>query len=362
MRLGVISLGGTTSQWIAQKALKYFNISDMIDIKQIFIETTSKRQEVYYNKKPLDHYDCIYIRGSFKYNLLQTAITTVLQEQCYLPLKAQSFNYCHNKFSTLLALHKKNIPIPTTHYAPNVEVAKKILENVNYPIIIKIPMGTQGKGVMFADSIASAKSVLDAMEIFKQPFLIQEYIETGATDTRAIVVGNKVIAAMKRRAIGNELRANIHMGGSGKKYELDFETERIAIETAKAVGAEICGVDILEGNKKVVIEVNTSPGLKGISATTDKDLANSIAKYLYTNAREFAEKQKKATYSNIIGSLAPAVNHPKEIITNLDIRAGKIKLPAGLSQIAGFNNNQEIYIKAQKGKIEIKEYNIKGGN
>lgn len=360
MKLGLISLNGTSSQWIADKAKDYFDIVDMINLKKIFTRTTVNGQEIFYNNQLLPDYDCVYIRGSFRYGLLQTAISTVLKDKTYIPLQPQSFNYCHNKFSTLLALHNKRIPIPTTHYAPNVDIAKKILEDVNYPIIIKIPEGTQGKGVMFADSIASARSVLDTLEIFKQPYLIQEYIETGATDTRAIVIGGKICATMRRKAINNEIRSNIHMGGIGENYELDKKTEEIVIKTAKAVGAEICGVDILEGTKTAVIEVNTSPGLKGITKATNKDVAGQIAKYLFEQTKIKTEKFQKKEYSNIIGSLTQEIHGPKKILTNLDINGGKIKLPAIISKIANFNHNQEVSISVKNGQIEIKKYDLGG--
>jgi len=355
MRFALISLRGTSSQWVLEKAREHFDIVDDIDIRQVYVQTTSDKQEIFYNNKPLADYDCVYVKGSFRYQLLQTAISTVLKDESYIPLSPQSFQYCHNKFSTLLALHKKDIPIPTTHYAPNVDVAKKILEDVNYPIIIKIPEGTQGKGVMFADSLTSAKSLLDTMTIFKQPYLIQEYIETGATDVRAIVVGDKVVAAMRRRAQDNELRANIHMGGIGEAYELDYKAEQIAIKTAKAVGAEVCGVDLLEGRKTYVLEVNTSPGLKGITEATGKDIAGTIAKYLYERTKEFLDQKKETEYSDIIGSLTKTVSQPKAIYTNLDVRSGMIRLPVICSKLSGLSNNQEVIIKTEKGKIEIKE-------
>jgi ribosomal protein S6--L-glutamate ligase len=354
MRFALISLRGTSSQWLLEKAKLYFDTVDDIDIRQVYIQTTSGKQEIYYNGKPLPKYDCVYVKGSFRYQLLQTAISIVVKGESYIPLSPESFNYCHNKFSTLLALHKKDIPIPTTHYAPNVDVAKKILEEVNYPIIIKIPEGTQGKGVMFADSLTSAKSLLDTMSIFKQPYIIQEYIDTGATDVRAIVVGDKVVACMRRRAASNEIRANIHMGGTGELYELDYATEQIAIKTARAVGAEICGVDILEGRKIAVLEVNTAPSLKGITKATNKDIAGIIAKYLYDKTMEFTSGQKDSNFSNIMGSLTQEINQPKEIYTNLDVKSGMIRLQPIFSKIAGFNNTQEVAITVEKGKIEIK--------
>ncbi|RME55026.1 RimK family alpha-L-glutamate ligase [Candidatus Woesearchaeota archaeon] len=361
MKFALISLGGKSSQLLLEKAKEHFDIVDDIDIRKVYVQTTTDGQKIFYESNELKQYDCVLIRGSFRYQLLQTAISTVLKGSCYMPLSSQSFNYCHNKFSTLLALHKKEIPIPTTHYAPKLEVAKKILETVNYPIIIKIPEGTQGKGVMFADSLVSAKSVLDTLSIFKQPFLIQEYIETNATDVRAIVVGDKVVAAMRRRAQGDELRANLHMGGVGEPYELDYKAEQIAVKTAKAVGAEICGVDLLEGRNTYVLEVNTSPGLMGITEATKLDIAGMMMKYVYEKTKEFVYLKKKEEYSEIMGSLTKAVNQPKEIYTNLDVVDGVIRLPRVCSKLAGLAKQQEVVITVKKDNINIKHVEDNGG-
>ena len=111
----------------------------------------------------------------------------------------------------------------------------EVLKKVNYPIIMKFPKGTQGKGVMVADSFAGASSLLDALDFLKQPFIIQEFIETDGSDVRAIVIGDKVVASMARRAKEDEKRANIHAGGKGEAITLDSHTKKIAIDTAKVL-------------------------------------------------------------------------------------------------------------------------------
>lgn len=353
MKFGLISLGGTSSNRILEAAREHFDACIPLDIRKIEIKTTSKESNVYYDGKPLKDFDCIYIRGSYRYVLLKKAIAELLKHKCYLPMQPDSFSICNNKFNTLIALQKQNLPIPTTYYAPNVNTAKKILNLVHYPIIIKIPEGTQGKGVMFADSLPSAKSVLDAMEAFRQPFLIQEYIETGATDIRALVVGNKVIASMRRKASSNDLRANIHRGGEGENYILSPQLEEIAVKSAKAAGIDICGVDILEGNKIAVIEINTSPGLKGIMKYTNVEVDKIIAKYLYIKTKEFIKYKKDDDYQGILNSLDVSTPESNEIISNLNQVGNIVKMPSIITKMAGFNNEQEILYKVKKGKIEI---------
>lgn len=353
MKFGLISLGGTSSNRILDAAREYFDTCIPLDIRKIEIKTSSKECNVYYDGKVLKNFDCIYIRGSFRYVLLKKAIAELLKEQCYIPMKPESFTICNNKFNTLIALQKQKLPVPTTYYAPNVETAKKILNLVNYPIIIKIPEGTQGKGVMFADSLPSAKSVLDAMGAFKQPFLIQEYIETGATDLRALVVGNKVVACMRRKASSNDLRANIHRGGDGETYILPPEIEDIAVKSAKAAGIDICGVDILEGNKIAVIEINTSPGLKGIMKYTGVKVDKMIAKYLYQQTKKFVKNKKNDDYQSILSSLEVVTPETNEIISNLNQVGNIVKMPSLITKMAGFLNEQEILYRVKKGKIEI---------
>lgn len=355
MKFGVISLGGTSGQWILEKAKKYFDECNHINIKELEVRTSKNGREVFYQGEPLSYYDCIYIRGSFRYGMIQQAVTEVLGETTYIPFTPEAFPTCHNKFLTLMALQKENLPVPRTHFAATTAVAKKILEDTNFPVIIKIPEGTQGKGVMFADSLESANTVLDAMEAFRQPYLIQEYIETESTDIRVIVGGGKVLASMRRRAAGNEKRANIHMGGIGEPYDLDYDTEQIALRAAKAIGAEICGIDILEGSKKAIIEANTSPGLKGITEATKQDIAGEIAKILYENTLNFSGRKKKNDYYDMLSDLNIDKPKTKEIMTNLNIRAGFIKLPDVVTKLSGLKDQDDVMITVDKGKVDIRK-------
>ncbi len=360
MKLAIISLGGPSSISILEEAKQFFEKTDHLDIRKIQVEASDKLKVTYENK-PLEKYDCVYVRGSYKYSMLQRSITRALNSEVYMPLKPEAFTIGHDKFLTLLELIKNKIPLPKTYLAANTELAKKLLDEVNYPIIMKIPSGTQGKGVMFADSIASAKSMLDTLEVFKQPYILQEYVETNATDIRAIVVGNKVVAAMKRKAIKSELRANIHMGAQGQPYELNSDQEQIAIKSARSIGTEICGVDILDaGGKPQVIEVNLSPGLKGITHFTKKNVAYNIAKFLAKAAQEFKASIQEKNVGNILKELEidSKQHNKKEIIATLDIRSGIIRLPKIITNLSEFISDDEVVIEAEKDQIVIKRHKI----
>ncbi len=356
MRFGLISLGGPSSKMIMEEAAKMFDVAEAIQIKNLEVNVSSDGYQVLDSGKPISEYDCIYVRGSYNYALLQRSISYALQDKCYMPLSPESFTLGHNKFLTMVHLQKIGVPIPKTYLAATTEGAKKLLKEVNYPVIMKIPSGTQGKGVMFADSVQSAKSILDTLEVFKQPYMIQEYIETGATDLRVIVVGDKVVAAMRRKATNEEIRANIHMGGVGHPVELDYETEQVAVKTAKALGCDICAVDILEGRKPYVIELNLSPGLQGIMKALKKNVPKMVADYLFKRTKEIKEDAGKLRAKKVASELELEKNN--QLITNLDIKAGVLKVPTMMTKIAGFKPDEDVIFSAEKGKIKIERYNL----
>ena len=361
MKAALMSMGSNSSQMTLEAMKKYFDKVEDINIRSVEVMLSSKALSVLYNGKPLEKYDCIYAKGSFRYAPLLRSITTAFYETTYMPIKPNTFTIGHDKLLTHLALQYYKIPMPDTYVVPSINAAKKMLEQVNYPIIIKFPHGTQGKGVMFAESFASASSLLDAIETLKQPFLIQEYVETEGSDIRAIVVGDKVAASMKRKAVVREKRANIHAGGRGEPIILDDYTKKIAVNTAKCIGAEICAVDILETVKgPEVIEANLSPGLQGITSVTKIDVADKIAKYLFERATDFVEKGKSAETSKMFVDLgvgnAAKEGIEQQLITNLDFRSDRILLPKIVSSLAKFSEEDEVVIKASKGKIILQRY------
>ena len=358
MKAALISLGSKSSQWTAEEMEKYFGTVDNINLKELEVNLGKGKLEILYGGKQLPEYDCVYAKGSFRYAPLLQCITKSLFNNCYMPIMPETFTIGHDKLLTHLALQQYNIPMPETYLASSLDAAKKTLKKVNYPITLKFPQGTQGKGVMFADSYSSASSMLDAFESLKQPFIIQEFLETGGVDIRAIVVGDKVIASMKRKAVVGEKRANIHAGGKGETCVLDAHTKKIAVDTAKSIGAEICAVDLLESVKgPQVIEANLSPGLQGITKVTEINVADKIAKFLYEKTKEFKEKGKKVGEKKILEDLGipKTETNVQQIITNLDIRSNKILLPKVVNNIAKFDEKEDIIIRVDKGKIFIEK-------
>ncbi|MEK6808466.1 MAG: RimK family alpha-L-glutamate ligase [Nanoarchaeota archaeon] len=357
MRSAVISLGSNSSLWTIEAMKKYFDSVENISLKEIDVNIGDGKLEVIYNGLQLQEFDCIYAKGSFRYAALLQSITKALSPKCYMPLSTNSYPIAHDKLLTHLALLQNKIPMPKTYLSSTVISAKKILESVIYPIVMKFPHGTGGKGVMFADSYASASSMFDALAALRQPFLIQEYIETGGVDIRAIVAGDEVIACMKRKAVIGEKRANIHTGGTGESYNLNVQGKDLAIKTAKSIGAEICAVDMLESRKGyVVIEANVSPGLQGITKATNIDVADRIANYLHKRTSEFIESKKKQTTSKIFEYLdIKKQDTTQQIISNIDFRGDRILLPKIVTSLSKFKEKEEVLIKVSKERIEIRK-------
>ena len=355
MNAAVISLGSTSSEWTIKAMGTYFDKVEDIDLKNIEVNLSSGKSDVLYKGKPLENYDCVYAKGSFRYAQTLRALTGVLYPSTYMPIKAGTFTIGHDKLLTHLFLQQYKIPMPTTYLSSSSVAAQKILKKVNYPIIFKFPSGTGGKGVMYAESFAAASSLMDALESLRQPFLIQEYIETGGEDIRAIVVGDKVVAAMKRKAVVGEKRANIHAGGEGEAFLPDAHTKKMCVDAAKAIGADICAVDLLEGVKgPVVVELNLSPGLQGITKATGIDVADKIAKHLYEETKAFTEKGTKKSAGEIVEEVSLAKGAKEQhIVTNLDFRGERILLPKVVTTMCKIGEKHECIIKIKNGKIVI---------
>ncbi len=355
-KAAVISLQSKSSKWTVKALKNYIRDVDDLNLKDIEVTLHEKEVKILHKGKPLEEYDVIYAKGSFRYAPILRAITSIASKDSYIPMKGYTFTVAHDKLLTQLELQKHNIPMPKTYLSSTPDAAKKILENINYPIIMKFPQGTQGKGVMFAESFAAASSMLDALTALKQPFLIQEYVETGGIDIRAIVVGDKVVAAMERQAETGEKRANIHAGGKGKAHKIDPIARKIAIDAAKAIGADICAVDILEGIKgPVVIEVNISPGLQEITKVTKVNCADKIARFLHRKAREFVVAKKKIGAEEIMQEVGPG---RKEFISSLDFRGHKILLPEVVTKGTEFTEKDQFVIKIDKGKLVIEKFEV----
>jgi ribosomal protein S6--L-glutamate ligase len=206
----------------------------------------------------------------------------------FTSVKSQAIVRSRDKLRSMQILSRHEIPIPMTAFSSHPDQIKGLIKKVGGPpIIIKLLEGTQGKGVVLAETINAAKSALDAFFGLKANILIQEFIkEANGEDVRVFIVGGKVAGAMRRIGANGEFRSNLHQGGNAVPIVLTPEEERTAIEAANALGLSIAGVDLLQSARgPLVMEVNSSPGLEGIERATGTDIAGEIIKYIENNAK-----------------------------------------------------------------------------
>lgn len=192
----------------------------------------------------------------------------------------EALTTARNKFLALQALHEAGVPVPRTVLLASRPSTMEARTFVPYPAVLKILSGTQGIGVMRVKDLDETASIVDTLNMFGEIVCLQEYIPNPGIDIRAFVVGDAVVASMKRVAPHTEWRANIHLGAKGQKVELDDDTKAVAVRASKAVGLEISGVDlIMSGDRPYVLEVNASPGFRGLLEATGVNAAEAIVDY-----------------------------------------------------------------------------------
>lgn len=353
-KFGLISLGSKSSKMILEEAEKIFDVADNIDIRKIEIKVDSKKTTVLYDGKELQEYDCLYMRGSFKYSTLLFGLSEIFQEKCFIPIIPNAHIMAHNKFMTqLLFSSNKNLKMPATYFSAKISETKAFLKELNYPIIMKFPEGTHGKGVIFSESYASAASMVDALHVFDQPILIQDYINI-KSDIRIIVAGDKIVGAMKRISAGDDVRANAHLGGSGEPYVVSQEMKRMSLEAAKKIGAKVCAIDIIESDYgPLILEVNTSPGLQKITEVTKKNIAKEIATYLHEETIKVKMGRDTIKAKDLMGKMGVEDIGTGEITGEVMVRSNKIVLPEFVYDMADFDDGDVVTFRINKGKIEI---------
>ncbi len=355
MKLGIISLGSVSSKMLHKEALEYFEEVDMIDIRKVEIKVTNNGAEVLYDGETFKNYDCLYMKGSYKYSSLLYGLSEIFKKKCFIPIDPYAHIVAHNKFMTHLNFSSnKVLKMPGTYYAAKIGEAKKFLKTLSYPIILKFPTGTHGKGVIFADSAKSAQSMVDAIDVFKQPLLVQDYVDI-QSDIRIIVAGDRIIGSMRRIAAKGEIRANAHQGGDAEPFIVTPEIKKMSLEAAKQIKASICAIDIIESDYgPLILEVNTSPGLQKITEVTKKNIAGEMAKYLYEESKEFkSQKDRQLSAKTLVVENQIDEGKNTSFSSELKVRNDKIILPEFAYNMTNFKDEEDIIIKVSKNKIEI---------
>lgn len=257
---------------------------EVIDTLKCYMDITSTKPMVHYQNRALEDFDAIIPRIGASITFYGTAVIRQFEMMGVFSLnESVSIARSRDKLRSLQILSRKGLGLPVTGFAHSTKMTQELIKLVGgAPLVVKLLEGTQGKGVVLAETNSAAESVIDAFREMDANILVQEFIkEARGSDIRCFVVGDQVVAAMMRTAKAGEFRSNLHRGGTAKVIEITKEERQAALDATKALGLNLAGVDMLRSDRgPLIMEVNSSPGLNGIETATGKDVAGMIIEYL----------------------------------------------------------------------------------
>ncbi len=246
-----------------------------------------KKPQIYYKGKLLENIDAVIPRIGASITFYGTAVVRQFEMMnVFSTLNSQALVCSRDKLQSMQVLSKAGLNMPKTTFTNNSKNVSAVINKVGgAPCIIKLLEGTQGVGVVLAETKSAAESVLEAFNGLQARVIVQEFIaEAKGADLRVFVVDGNVVGAMKRQGKEGEFRSNLHRGGTAELFELTEEEENAALKAAKKLGLSVCGVDMLQSNSgPMIMEVNSSPGLEGIEQATKLDIAKNIIRYIERN-------------------------------------------------------------------------------
>ncbi|MGO1435414.1 MAG: RimK family alpha-L-glutamate ligase [Canibacter sp.] len=286
MKLAILSRspGAYSTQRLRDAAESRGHKVKVLNTLKFGIDLSDNEPDMVFRGKPLSDYDAILPRIGNSITYFGTAVVRQFEQMdVYTPNTAAGISNARDKLRASQILSRHNIGMPATAFVRNRADVRPAIERVGgAPVVIKLLEGTQGIGVILAPQIKVAEAIIETLHSTQQNVLIQRFVEESkGRDIRALVVGDRVVAAMRRTASGDEFRSNVHRGGSVESVKLDPEYEETAVKSAQIMGLRVAGVDMLEGKDgPLVMEVNSSPGLQGIEAATGLDVAGAIIDYI----------------------------------------------------------------------------------
>lgn len=296
MKIGIITRSpGYTVRRLREEAQKRGHEVKTIKFPECYVEIQQDKPEVRYRGELLTGFDAVIPRIMPGMSNYGAAIIRQFEMMgLYTPVRSIAISRSRDKLRSLQLLSKAGVGIPKTIFSRETDAVDDLLSHLEVPVIIKLASGTQGNGVVLAETRKAAKSVIQAFYVNDTSFLIQEFIqESAGTDIRAFVVGTQVVASMQRQSLDDDFRSNIHQGGSGTIVKLTDEERKTALRAAKAMGLSVCGVDLMRSSRgPLVLEVNSSPGLEGIESVTGRNVAGKIIEYVEMNAKRRNKKDK----------------------------------------------------------------------
>ena len=268
----------------------------VINHKRCYMNIASNKPEIHYNGDVLERFDAVIPRIGASVSFYGTAVVRQFEMMgVYSVNESVAITRSRDKLRALQLLSRKGIGLPVTGFANAPGDTDDLLAVVGgAPVVIKLLEGTQGVGVVLAETTKAASSVIEAFRGLKANFMVQEFIkEADGADIRCLVVGDKVVAAMKRQGKEGEFRSNLHRGGSARLVKISPDERKTAVRSAAVMGLNVAGVDLLRSSRgPVVMEVNSSPGLQGIEVATKKDVATLVIEFIEKNARQGRTKTR----------------------------------------------------------------------
>jgi len=268
----------------------------MVDPLKCVMDVTSQRTAIYHRGEILPRFDAVIPRIGASVTFYALAVLRQFEVMGVYPAnESVAIGRSRDKLRSLQLLARAGIGMPVTAFAHSPDDTKTLVRLVGgAPLVLKLLQGTQGRGIVLAETSKAAESVIDAFRELDANFLVQQFVrEAGGADIRAFVIGDKVVAAMMRQAKEGEFRSNLHRGGSASVVKLSPGERATAVRAAKTVGLNIAGVDIMRGKDgPLVLEVNSSPGLEGIETATGKDVAGMVIEFIEKQARPHRTKTR----------------------------------------------------------------------
>lgn len=289
MKIGILSRNPKiySTHRLVKAAVSRGHVVRVVNPLRCYMNITSSKPMIHYRDSKLDDFDVIIPRIGASITHYGSAILRQFEMMGVYSLnESTSITRSRDKLRSLQILSRSGIGLPVTSYAHSTKMTEKLIKMVGgAPCVIKLLEGTQGKGVMLADTDKAAESIIDGFRQMKAHFLVQEFIkECNGCDIRAFVIGDKVVASMMRRAKDGDFRSNLHRGGTAIPVEISPEESKVAVNAARALGLNVAGVDLVRSARgPLVLEVNSSPGLQGIETSTGLDIASMIIEYAEKN-------------------------------------------------------------------------------
>ncbi len=286
MKIAILSRDSTlySSVRLLEAAQARGHQARVLDPTHCYMNITDMKPSIHYQGENLLGYDAVIPRIGASITFYGTAVLRQFEVMGSRPLNdSAAISRSRDKLASSQLLVRKGIDMPITAFAHNPDNIDDLIAEVGgAPLVIKMVEGSQGIGVVLAETDNAARSVIQAFMGLNANIMVQEFIaEAGASDIRCFVIGNKVVAAMKRQAREGEFRSNLHCGGKASAVRLSPEERSTAVRAAKIMGLDVCGVDLLRSSRgPLVMEVNSSPGLEGIEKTSGKDIAGLMIDYL----------------------------------------------------------------------------------